>query len=160
MSYEERSDILGSEWEYSYPDGLRVCAIYPYGLRPQNTHILMVCATSLWCAQWLEDFSSIYLRVHNVSCAMDGTPTALRIREVQNPADFWLFLHSWQGAGNIGNPQRNKLESALRKSFWTPITINVPLFKKLRDIIFFLRDNNFLSRFEGHFEGAKTFLTP
>ncbi len=25
------------------------------------------------------------------------------------------------------------------------ITINVPLFKKLRDIIFFLRDNNFLS---------------
>jgi hypothetical protein len=40
------------------------------------------------------------------------------------------------------------------------ITINVPLFKKMRDIIFFLRDNNFLSRFEGHFEGAKTFLTP
>ncbi len=40
------------------------------------------------------------------------------------------------------------------------ITINVPLFKKLRDIIFFLRDNNFLSHFEGHFEGAKTFLTP
>jgi hypothetical protein len=40
------------------------------------------------------------------------------------------------------------------------ITINVPLFKKLRDIMFFLRDNNFLSHFEGHFEGAKTFLTP
>jgi hypothetical protein len=40
------------------------------------------------------------------------------------------------------------------------ITINVPLFKKMRDIIFFLRDNNFLSRFEGHFEGAKTFLIP
>ncbi len=40
------------------------------------------------------------------------------------------------------------------------ITINVPLFKKMRDIIFFLRDNNFLSRFEGNFEGAKTFLTP
>ncbi len=40
------------------------------------------------------------------------------------------------------------------------ITINVPLFKKMWDIIFFLRDNNFLSRFEGHFEGAKTFLTP
>jgi hypothetical protein len=40
------------------------------------------------------------------------------------------------------------------------ITINVPLFKKLRAIIFFLRDNNFLSRFEEHFEGAKTFLTP
>jgi hypothetical protein len=40
------------------------------------------------------------------------------------------------------------------------ITINVPLFKKLRDIIFFLRDNNFLSHFKGHFEGAKTFLTP
>ncbi len=40
------------------------------------------------------------------------------------------------------------------------LTIIVPLFKKMRDIIFFLRDNNFLSRFEGHFEGAKTFLTP
>jgi hypothetical protein len=40
------------------------------------------------------------------------------------------------------------------------ITINVPLFKKLRAIIFFFRDNNFLSRFEEHFEGAKTFLTP
>jgi hypothetical protein len=42
----------------------------------------------------------------------------------------------------------------------TIITINVPLFKKLRDIIVFLRDNNFLSHSEGHFEGAKTFLTP
>ncbi len=40
------------------------------------------------------------------------------------------------------------------------ITINVPLFKKLRDIIFFLRDNHFMSHFKGHFEGAKTFLTP
>jgi hypothetical protein len=40
------------------------------------------------------------------------------------------------------------------------LTINVPLFKKLRDIIFFLRDNYFLSHFEGHFEGTKTFLTP
>ncbi len=40
------------------------------------------------------------------------------------------------------------------------ITINVPLFKKLRDIIFFLRDTHFLSCFKGHFEGAKTFLTP
>jgi hypothetical protein len=37
---------------------------------------------------------------------------------------------------------------------------NVLLFKKLWDNIFFLRDNNFLSLFEGHFEGAKTFLTP
>ncbi len=42
----------------------------------------------------------------------------------------------------------------------TILTINVPLFKKMREIIFFLRDNNFLSRFKGHFEGAKTFLTP
>ncbi len=39
------------------------------------------------------------------------------------------------------------------------ITINVPLFKKLLDIIF-LWDNNFMSYFEGHFEGASTFLTP
>ncbi len=40
------------------------------------------------------------------------------------------------------------------------ITNNVPLFKKLRDIIFFWWDNHFMSHFEGHFEGAKTFLTP
>jgi hypothetical protein len=39
------------------------------------------------------------------------------------------------------------------------ITINVPLFKKLRDIIFFWWENHFMSHFEGHFEGAKTFLT-
>jgi hypothetical protein len=39
------------------------------------------------------------------------------------------------------------------------ITINVPLFKKLRAIIFFV-GNNFMSHFEGPFEGAKTFLTP
>jgi hypothetical protein len=37
---------------------------------------------------------------------------------------------------------------------------NVPLFKKIWDIIFFCWDINFLSHFEGHFEGAKTFLTP
>jgi hypothetical protein len=36
---------------------------------------------------------------------------------------------------------------------------NVPLFKKLRDIIFFW-DNHFMSHFSGHFEGALTFLTP
>jgi hypothetical protein len=40
------------------------------------------------------------------------------------------------------------------------ITINVPLFKKLRDIIFLGGENHFMSDFEGHFEGAKTFLTP
>jgi hypothetical protein len=34
---------------------------------------------------------------------------------------------------------------------------NVPLFKKLWDIIFFW-DNNFLSHFSGHFEGASTRL--
>ncbi len=38
------------------------------------------------------------------------------------------------------------------------ITINVPLFKKLRDIIFFWCENHFMSHFEGHFEGAKTFF--
>jgi hypothetical protein len=43
---------------------------------------------------------------------------------------------------------------------YTLITINVPQFKKLRDIIFFWWDNHFMSHFEGHFEGAKTFLTP
>jgi hypothetical protein len=40
------------------------------------------------------------------------------------------------------------------------LTINVPLFKKLRDIIFVWWENHFMSHFEGHFEGAKTFLTP
>ncbi len=40
------------------------------------------------------------------------------------------------------------------------LTINVPLFKKLRDIIFYWWENHFMSHFEGHFEGAKTFLTP
>ncbi len=40
------------------------------------------------------------------------------------------------------------------------ITINVPLFKKLRDIIFLGGENHFINHFEGHFEGAKTFLTP
>ncbi len=37
---------------------------------------------------------------------------------------------------------------------------NVPLFKKIWDIIIFFWDNNFLSRFSEHFEGASTFLTP
>ena len=37
---------------------------------------------------------------------------------------------------------------------------NVPLFKKIWDIIIFFGDNNFLSHFSGHFEGASTFLTP
>ena len=40
------------------------------------------------------------------------------------------------------------------------ITINVPLFKKMRDIIDLLGDNHFISHFEGHFKGAETFLTP
>ena len=37
---------------------------------------------------------------------------------------------------------------------------NVPLFKKLFDIIFFGGENHFMSHFSGHFEGASTFLTP
>jgi hypothetical protein len=60
-------------------------------------------------------------------------------------------------AGAVQNVKPSTFCPALLKS---KITINVPLFKKMRDIIFFLRDNNFLSRFKGHFEGAKTFLTP
>jgi len=40
------------------------------------------------------------------------------------------------------------------------ITINVPLFKKLRDIIFFWWDNHFMNHFWGRFEGASTLLTP
>jgi hypothetical protein len=47
------------------------------------------------------------------------------------------------------------------KEFVPPaLTINVPLFKKMRDIIFFLRDNNFLSHFKGHFEGSKKSRPP
>jgi hypothetical protein len=37
---------------------------------------------------------------------------------------------------------------------------NVPLFKKLWDIILFFWDKHFMSNFSGHFEGASTFLTP
>ncbi len=40
------------------------------------------------------------------------------------------------------------------------LTINVPLFKKLRDIIFFWWDNHFMSHFEGHFEGVKIVEAP
>jgi hypothetical protein len=40
------------------------------------------------------------------------------------------------------------------------LTINVPLFKKLRDIIFFWWEYHFMSHFEGHFVGAESFLTP
>jgi hypothetical protein len=51
-------------------------------------------------------------------------------------------------------------KQAFHYVLWERITINVPLFKKLRDIIFFWWDNHFMSHFKGHFEGAKTFLTP
>jgi hypothetical protein len=54
----------------------------------------------------------------------------------------------------------NHVLEVRESSSFTLITINVPLFKKLRDIIFFWWDNHFMSHFEGHFEGAKTFLTP
>jgi hypothetical protein len=37
--------------------------------------------------------------------------------------------------------------------------INVPLLKKLWDIIFFW-DNNFRSHFSGHFEGAQKVIVP
>ena len=37
---------------------------------------------------------------------------------------------------------------------------NVPLFKKIWDIIFFGWDNHFMSHFSEHFEGASPFLTP
>ncbi len=59
----------------------------------------------------------------------------------------------------------NELRMCRKKSIFSTIpddliTINVPLFKKLRDIIFFWWDNHFMSHFEGHFEGAKTFFAP
>ena len=37
---------------------------------------------------------------------------------------------------------------------------NVPLFKKIWDIIDFLWENHFMIHFSGHFKGASTFLTP
>ena len=40
------------------------------------------------------------------------------------------------------------------------LTINVLLFKKMRDIIDFLGDNNFISPFEGHFKGVKKVRPP
>jgi hypothetical protein len=52
------------------------------------------------------------------------------------------------------------LLQVMLKNYDFVITINVPLFKKLRDIIFLGGENHFMSHFEGHFEGAKTFLTP
>jgi hypothetical protein len=60
----------------------------------------------------------------------------------------------------ISKTKKNKLQKSCVYFYSaSQITINVPLFKKMRDIIFFLRDNNFLSRFEGHFAG-QDFLTP
>ncbi len=40
------------------------------------------------------------------------------------------------------------------------LTINVPLFKKMRDIIFFLRDNNFLSPLKMSREMAQKVIVP
>ncbi len=48
----------------------------------------------------------------------------------------------------------------VQSMYWGTLTIDVPLFKKLQNIIFFWWENHFMSHFEGHFEGAKTFLTP
>jgi hypothetical protein len=39
------------------------------------------------------------------------------------------------------------------------ITINVPLILKVRDFMFFGRENHIISHFEGFFEGDETFLT-
>ncbi len=64
-------------------------------------------------------------------------------------------------AGDPGSiPVGGKLNVCLQLGSRDIITINVPLFKKLRDIIFVGGENHFMSHFEGHFEGAKTFLTP
>ena len=46
------------------------------------------------------------------------------------------------------------------KIFKYIITINVPLFKKLGDIIYFLLDNHFISHFEGYFKGVKKVKAP
>ncbi len=64
--------------------------------------------------------------------------------------------HSSLDTSRLSDPQQEVMGSRLS----VLLTINVPLFKKLRDIIFFWWDNHFMSHFEGHFEGAKTFLTP
>jgi hypothetical protein len=70
---------------------------------------------------------------------------------------IFFNIHIPKHSLEIGTPSLTQLEKQLR---FGEITINVPLFKKLRDIIFFWWENHFLSHFEGHFEGAKTFLTP
>jgi hypothetical protein len=53
--------------------------------------------------------------------------------------------------GDISKGVANTLNSPPK------LTINVPLFKKLRDIIFFGWENHFMSHFEGHFEGPRLF---
>jgi hypothetical protein len=63
------------------------------------------------------------------------------------------FLLAGAGFGRFSDQNSHSTEPEF-------LTINVPLFKKLQDIIFFWWDNHFMSHFEGHFEGAKTFLTP
>jgi hypothetical protein len=61
--------------------------------------------------------------------------------------------HTTQLQGDLPAPLTHNNSTRVHK-----IT-NVPLFKKLWDIIFFL-DNHFMSHFKGHFEGVKKVLAP
>jgi hypothetical protein len=82
------------------------------------------------------------------------SPTPLAASECALPPDQRVV------AKGVGESQFQGLEKRLALCLLCVLTINVPLFKKLRDIIFFWWENHFMSHFEGHFEGAKTFLTP
>jgi hypothetical protein len=82
--------------------------------------------------------ASLLHPAENVYC------TARPEKHIKRKATRHDWLHS------LPPPGVKDKESKLR--YGEEITINVPLLKKLRDIIFFLRDNNFLSHFEGHFE--------
>ena len=69
--------------------------------------------------------------------------------------DSWGEVWKWNVSICLG--VRGGRETHSRSEL---VFVDLPPFKKLRDIIFFLWDNNFMSHFEGHFEGSKTFLTP
>ena len=60
------------------------------------------------------------------------------------------------GCEGVGSSTKIRLIESNAKCRYL-ITINVPLFKKLRDIIFLGGENHFMSHFEGHFEGPRLF---
>ena len=81
-----------------------------------------------------------------------------------SPPTPWIHPHTTQIQGDLPTPlthnNTHQHTTTLHNSTRVHKNTNVPLFKKLWDIIFFFWDNHFMSHFKGHFEGASTFLTP